>query len=239
MNGDHRGPGYPCQILRSTRYGKHNLYLMNRQFWVCRTVGLELWRATFIRSETCSRSRIAYRRRHHGTRTPTASHQDVSDIVASGPADYAVDILRRRRRAHNRSPRRGPTLLSGAQLEKPCHPLCGLQHPDADIAFFVSGCVALAAVPLAVLLRSGRAAAGADKPMVHKPLGSTADMIETELAARPRGTMCRRQRPGRPRPDHDQRPGDRTRHRLVDRRGESTIFPGLDADPTNPQKFYQ
>jgi hypothetical protein len=89
-------------------------------------------------------------------------------------------------------PQTGLTLLSSARrLEKPCHPLCGLQHPDADVAFFVSGCVALAAVPLAVLLRSGRAAAGADKPMVHKALGSAADMIETELAARPRGTMCR------------------------------------------------
>ena|SRR5882757_7615891 len=34
-------------------------------------------------------------------------------------------------------------------------------------AFFVAGCVALAGVPLAFLLRSGRPAAGADKPMVH------------------------------------------------------------------------
>jgi hypothetical protein len=117
--------------------------------------------------------------------------------------------------------------------------LCGLQHPDADVAFFVSGCVALAAVPLAVLLRSGSAAAGADKPMVHKALGSAADMIETEPAARPRGTMCRPTTPRSTATSHDQRRRDRTRHRLVDRRGESTIFPGLDADPTNPQKFYQ
>ena len=34
-------------------------------------------------------------------------------------------------------------------------------------AFFVAGCAALVAVPLAFLLRSGRPAAGADKPMVH------------------------------------------------------------------------
>jgi hypothetical protein len=106
-----------AKMLRSTRYGKHNLYLMNRQFWVCRTVGLELWRATFVRSETCSRSRIAYRRRHHRTRTPTASHQDVSDIVASLPADYAVGILRRRRRTHNRSLRRGPGVPQACELE--------------------------------------------------------------------------------------------------------------------------